>query len=216
MENKQSLYDMVTIKNIDNEEFVIEYNISDPNNAYVRQLQAGQVVVIPYFIARLAVKHLIDKILSKRKISTAKINEREKLQSQIILNVDVINPPEMKSPERQAIENIDKYNRPSDLDKYLKRNKNKANLAPPTPDEAPREEKIVTHEEDKTVLPEDKDDEFEGLKPADTTPKVVTRQQLYDYAKGKLGMELDEKTMAKVENMTVDELVKEFDYPING
>lgn len=210
-----NLYSMVTFQNIDTEPFNIEYNLSDPNNAYSAVIQPGQVKSLPFFIAKLAIKHLIDAVLTKQKVPINNQHRREELYSKIVIDVDDIQSPVIKSPERQAIDSIDKYNKPSDLDNILAR-RAKTPIVPQ--DDKPTEEKIVTHEEDRTVLKEDKDEPevFVGLKNATPLPpNPPTREQLYSYAKTKLGMELDDKTMTKFENMGVNELAKELDYQLN-
>lgn len=206
-----NLYSMVTFQNIDTEPFNIEYNLSDPNNAYSAVIQPGQVKSLPFFIAKLAIKHLIDAVLTKQKVPINNQHRREELYSKIVIDVDDIQSPVIKSPERQAIDSIDKYNKLSDLDNILAR-RAKTPIVPQ--DDKPTEEKIVTHEEDRTVLKEDKDEPevFVGLKNA--TPLPPTRQQLYDYAHNKLGMELDDKTMTKFEAMGVPELIKELDFEV--
>lgn len=127
-----SLYNIVTIKNIDNEMFPIRYNTSDPINAYYYDLQPGEVKHLPTFIANLAVKHLIDRMLNKQKKRINNEDERAALTSRIVLNIEKTEMTRPKSKEQMAIEEAERRRGPSDLDKYLSKGRGETTPEPVT------------------------------------------------------------------------------------
>jgi len=89
------LYDTVAIKNIDDEDFIFEYGRSEVNHPYV--IPAGQIKRFPRFLAEHAVKHLIDKLLNKRKERTNNPVLRQSLAEEIVIAEEVLQQPPVKS-----------------------------------------------------------------------------------------------------------------------
>lgn len=74
---------IITIQNIDDEDFTFEFNSTGGNAPYL--IRAGEVVRYPDFLANHAVKHLITKILNKRKNLTDHLELRQELADEIII-----------------------------------------------------------------------------------------------------------------------------------
>ena len=233
-------YKAITIQNIDSEDFVFEYNRAGGNPPYL--IKAGEITTFPHFLANHAVKHLIDKILNKRDISTSNPIERERLASQIVIKQEDyhrVNPLDANQQLKSDIENMNKKN---DLDSILDKRKADENRKPV---EQPTPEKDALPELDTT------DEIFEGLTPKPEEPKkeetgplkevypeakephmpinkpvrksqiipdkvVPTRDQLIKYAKDTLKMNVNEKALEKFKGMTDSELATELDYPMEG
>ena len=204
MDNPQiSHYDVVALQNIDDEDFVFEYDRSHGNYPYI--IPAGQVKRFPRFLAEHALKHLIDKILTKRKEKTNNDTLRQALAGEIVINEEVFQRPVVEGEADKLRKEVDRMNQPSELEAILKKQRgaDKQELPPnPPPDTAKAEE-----------------EKFAGLGPTiDTTEKPVeikvevkavpTRNEIYAYAQNKLGMTLDEKTKKEWDKMKVDELLK--------
>src|SRR3990167_6814495 len=117
-ELQTATYDIVAIQNIDDEDFVFEYDRSRGNYPHV--IPAGQVKRFPRFLAEHAVKHLIDKILNKRKERTNNDPLRQALAEQIVINEEVLQQPPVKSEAERLKETVDNLNRPSELELVLK------------------------------------------------------------------------------------------------
>lgn len=229
-------YKAITIQNIDSEDFVFEYNRSGGNPPYI--IRSGETTTFPYFLANHAVKHLIDKILNKRDVATNNPVEREKLAALIVIkqeDYNRVNPLDVNQQLKTEIEDMNKVN---DLDSILDKRKAQEDKKPienPTPDKNALPEIDLNDDEtfegltpkleepevpNTTVLKEVYPDEH---KPVVTPTKKsqiipdevnVTREQLYDYAKNTLKMELNEKTIAKFDNMSTPLLATELDYPL--
>jgi len=193
---EKSRYDIITFMNIDTEPFEIQYDMSSPTNRYYDVLQPQEVRRLPNFIAAHALRHLIDQILNRRDVRTSNITERERLASQIIIGQEKRALTPMKSPDQIAIEEIDAYNKPSDLEMILKRKEEEVVDAPLGEDETPPPEAGEV-------------EEFAGLKEEKAKP---TRDELYAHARTKLGMILDKKTLKKFDDMSISELIKELSY----
>lgn len=209
-------YNILRIKNVDTADFLIEYNKSDPINAFVAILKPGEVRSLPRFIADHIVGKIIDQVLNRMGIATTNEGERGKLMSQIIVEEEVVQYPAVKTPEQIALDKAEELNREqtkaSELDKYLNKHK-------PTVPVVPVQE-VVAPVQEPGMLPEISLDEEPAQPvvpvqtdvPATNAP-IVTRPQLYDYARNVLKMNLDDaKTMGTYENMSVPELMKELDY----
>jgi hypothetical protein len=193
-------------------------------------MKSGEVLMVPRFIADHAVKHLVNQILNRMKKPTS-YPLREEIAGKIVLGIQKMDMPEQFSKEQIAIKKSDELNRGSDLDKILARHKEKEPLEtgnkafvtpsgnvlvppevpPPPPPDSTNEEK--------------EDESFEGLGPVvDTTDSEVkeepkaeveppTRQQLYNHASKVQGMDLnDDKTMKKLENLSIKELITELQF----
>jgi len=205
MDPKTALYDIVAIQNIDDEDFVFEYDRSKGNYPHV--IPAGQVKRFPRFLAEHAVKHLIDKLLNKRNERTNNEVLRQSLAEQIVIAEEVLQQPPRKTEAEVLKETVDNLNRPSELEQVLKKNRGKEEIATTPPvEEAP-------------PVPEEK---FAGLGPTvDTTEStpplaqqqeakpVPTRAEIYSYAQSKMGITLDVDTKKKWDKMKVGELLSE-------
>jgi len=109
-----NLYNIVTIQNIDNEPFEFAHN----STPYL--LLAGEVKNFPKFIADLAVKHLIDRMLEKQDHtgkSMANAALRAELASKIVRREEKYTRPENPS-DAEVVANM---NPKSDLDKALEK-----------------------------------------------------------------------------------------------
>jgi len=205
----QATYDIVSIQNIDDEDFTFEYDRSAGN--YPHTIAAGEVKRFPRFLAQHAVKHLIDKILNKKNERTNNEVMRIALAEQIVVDEEILQKPPVKTDAEELKEEVDRLNVPSELETVLKRNrgKEKINTTPPI-------------QETPSSVPEEK---FAGLEPAvDTTDNDVpevkpevkaipTRKEIIDYGKNKMGMTFDEKQMKSLNKMKVSELLTEIGDP---
>lgn len=212
-----SQYTIVSLQNIDDEDFTFEYNASEGNPPYL--MPAGDIVKYPHFIAKLALKHLIDKILNKRGERTNNQVLRDELANQIIVGEE--KPSQRAQPteaEKLRME-IDELNKPSTLDTILAKRK----------EEKTYKKKVKKAEEEKLEVGE----RFEGLEGVDTKTetmvkpvedrKVVppvdvkskpTRNELYTFAEKEMNMVIDEKTKKKFAKMKIDTLITELQYPM--
>lgn len=218
-------YKAVTIQNIDSEDFVFEYNRSGGNPPYL--IKSGEIVTYPYFLADHAVNHLIDKILNKRELSTNSPGEREKLAAQIVIKEEDYHRISQLTPAEQLKNEIEDMNKSNDLQFILDKRKAEADIAaqhtPPVssgPSNLP-EVDTTEHFEGLTPKPEEPVvPETSPLAPLPTTPVLPTvvakptRKELYAYAKDVVKMEMNKKTLDKLDSLVVDELITELDYPL--
>jgi hypothetical protein len=213
-----SLSDIITLQNIDNEDFDFAYD----KRPYI--IRAGQVRRFPRFLANHALKHLIDKILTKRKIRTNHETHRADLAEKIVIDVENYDDAPVRTEADMLNEKIDTLNRPSDLENVLKKHRDTkpvdteevvtTTAAPEPPVMAPETTAPPTPE----PAPIDEDEDEETKTPAPDAPKDMplkpSRSELMDYAKNTLKMNTDDKkTKASFGKMTVDELIKGLDYP---
>lgn len=184
-------YDIVTIQNVDVNEFTFEFNKSQGTRPYT--IKAGEIARYPRFLADHAVSKLIDQILTRKKIRTNDKMMRLKYAQKIVLSEEII-LPETKATEGEILnKKVDELNKVSELENIL----GKKRLA------AKPEENFIL-KEDKTL--EDEETPKVPLKP---TP---TRSVLMKYAVENLGMTLDAKSKAIYDKMSIPELAKNLDY----
>src|SRR3990170_3987297 len=110
------LYNIISVKNIDSEDFVFKVN----NEPYL--IKTGEVRNFPKFMTNIALKHLIDRILLKRDPEgklQRRLDLRDELASQIIIEEVSYQKPQAPTDE----ELVQQVNRPTDLDRLLQRNK---------------------------------------------------------------------------------------------
>ena len=215
--DERDQYKIVTLKNIDSEDFTFSVD----NQPYL--LKAGELRNFPKFMARLAVKHLVDKILVKQDVEGKKMANkalREEVASKIIVNEEDFAIPAKPTTE----EIIEKMNTPSDLDNVLNKQKGRlsveATIIPnPEPDlediETPSLSVVATPletttlKESNTTIKESAtslDETFVGLE----TQGLPTRGEMLSYAEKTLKMNLaDKKTIAHFDNLTDVELYKD-------
>ena len=219
MDMPQSAYDIISLHNIDDEDFVFEYDKSQGNYPHV--IPAGEIKRLPRFLARHATKHLIDKILTKRGERISNENLRESLANQIVIEEETFQTPPQKTEAELQNERIKDLNKPSDLDAVLIRNKEKL-----------KERQEAVAEQTLPIEPKE-EEKFEGLEKGeepvkgdevDTTDKEVppakeevkpvsTRKEIYKYAVDKLDFEMTDKMKARLDKMSVQELLKEVGNP---
>lgn len=116
MEDQGEMYKIVTLKNVDNEDFVFQVD----KVPYL--LRPGEVRNFPKFMAGLAVKHLVDKILEKQDREGKLMSnptKRADLAAQIVIGEEEYEAPVVPTAE----EIVERINQPSDMDIALERNK---------------------------------------------------------------------------------------------
>lgn len=210
-----SIYNIVTIQNIDNEDFTFEYDRVAGNPPYT--IKAGEVRKYPKFLAKHAVEKLIDKLLTKKDIKTSNKAMRNELADQIVVDEegfeDAPKPTEAEALQTQ----IDKLNAPSELDAILKKRREA---------KKPEATKVRSLE----VPPEKEKEDFEGLeakkepkpepKPAEKPKEdpesipLPTRERLYKYLADEKKITITKKIKKDFDTMSINELIKDFDYPL--
>jgi len=184
-------YDIVTIQNVDVNEFTFEFNKSQGTRPYT--IKAGEVARYPRFLADHAVSKLIDQILTRKKLRTNDKMMRLKYAQKIVLSEEIILPETKVSEGELLNKKVDELNKVSELENILSKKRN------------------VVKKDDNFILPEDKtlDEEETPEVPLKPTP---SRSQLMKYATDQLGMTLDAKSKAIYDKMSITELVKNLDY----
>lgn len=194
--DKQSPFgknDIIALMNIDDEPFRFEYNRAEGNPPYT--INSGEVWRGPGWLAAHALKHLIDKVMTKREIRTSNVVERKKLAEEIVVAVEPLRKEREPSEAEKLQEEIQKLNNPSDLDLVLEGIRQSG-------------KKVSKKTAKKTT---------KKAKPASKSAEVKakpTKKQLLDYAENSLKMTMDEKTVKKLKLMKIDDLITELDYPI--
>lgn len=185
--------DIISLQNVDSEDFEFEYNRSESNSPYL--IPAGEVRRFPGWLASHALKHLLDKILTKAEEKTNNVVKRRELAEKIVVSVESLQQKREPSEAELLREKIKKMNEPSDLELLLSRREqeNKKKLK--------EDKKEVAREEEKKK-------ELKRI-----TERKPTKKELMNYASDKLKMTMNKKTRRKLLRMTVDELIKELDHP---
>lgn len=193
-------YDIVTIKNIDTEDFEFSYNRSAPGSR-TYTIKAGDTANYPRFLADHAVSHLIDQVLTSKKIRTNDKMMRLKYAQKIVISEQIILPEVQPTEGEKLAKQVEDLNKGSELESILAKNR-------------------TTNPKDNVILPEDKtlDDEEppkkEEVKKDEVLDKHPTpmREKLLHYATEMMGMNLDEKTMKAFNSMTDKQLSRELGY----
>ena len=190
-DNEQSVYNIVTLRNIDNEDFVFMVD------KVVYVIPAGSTRNFPKFMARLAVKHLTDKLLLKDNSDGSTLTngkKREEVALKIVVEEQSYEKPVVPTDE----EIVEEINKPTDLDLALGKNKSRLKedeniVAPPKPNTKELEEDI-----------EEKEEVFGGLEKQD----LPSREKMLGYAKGTLGIDFDTiiKAPGKNKNKTIKDV----------
>lgn len=224
MEPSRSQHDIITLRNIDDQDFTFEYDRSRGNYPYV--MKAGEISRYPRFLAEHALKKLIDKILDKQKVKLNNEPARAELRERIFVEEEVFQHTPQNSESEKLRKEVENLNKPSDLESILTRNAAKEKAAKPT---------LVTPTNPVKDEDEVETEKFAGLEDervakkagmagetVDTTEEVPvknsvkpTRQQLLSYGENKLGLTLDKKTMARIDKLTDDQLIEEFQFPVD-
>ena len=187
MPEDQTQYNIVTLKNIDDEDFIFAVN----KTQYV--IPAGEIRRFPKFMATLGYKHLVDKLLIKedpegRALTNQK--KRDEIGSKILVDEKEYERPQLPT-DAQILEEM---NRPSEMDRLLDKNRSKLET---------QEDAVVTTDED-IIIPEPevgvvKEEKFEGLETEITLP---SRAEMMTFAKDVLflnvGHHMTQKRLAKL------------------
>lgn len=227
MAEPTNLYDWIAIKNIDDEDFTFEVEGSP------YQIEKNDTRYFPRFMAALAVKKLVTKILNKRDPqgrAVSNIKKRQEVASQIIVEERPMATPIKKTQDQINHELVEKMNS-SDLDSVLKRRKSdlrskdpNKNLIEP-PEVVPPEVKLPEKKEPKVsknkVKPTETNEDGPSKLPGEITDtnkvkfKVPDRKELMRYAKNDLKLDLsDKKTIAEFKKMSDEDLAIELQYPM--
>jgi len=203
-------YSIISVKNIDTKDFVFSVDKAQ------YMIGAGETRNFPRFMARLAIKHLIDKLANDEDEEGKLIkdkNWRNKQAAKIVVGEQEYEKPEVPTDD-EIVEEINQ----SDLDSVLAKNKKSLKsskpiiepppvdiekLETPKPKEAPKKlKKRAKITEDKTK----KKEKFAGLEPK----KLPSREEMLKYAEDTLKMDLsDEKTMKAFKKLSSKELYEE-------
>lgn len=171
MLERSDIYNIVTIKNIDNEDFDFRVN-KEPYT-----IKAGEIRNFPKFMAELAVKHLIDHLLNKEDTRTNNKVKREALASRIVIGENKYERP----AEKSLREKVDEMNQPSDLEKILARQEvDEETLIPPPAIEDIEEVEV--------------EEEFDGLK---ESPSMPSRGEMMKFASEVMGMNVEHHMVKK-------------------
>lgn len=217
MEDK-TLYNQITVKNIDNEDFVFKVN----REQYL--IRTGETRIFMKFMVRPLLKHLVDKILIKRDPEGKLLRNqklRDELASKIILNEQVYEKPRTLTDH----EMVDQLNSEPELDRVLARNKTKlanedpTNLIPePEVDDVPvvappgmsAKQTLVPPTEPETPAAEETPEEkFDQIEEEKNRP-IPARSEMLNYAKNTLKLDPDEpKTKKAWDKMSDEKLYKE-------
>lgn len=193
-EDKQ-IYNIVTIKNIDDEDFIFAVD----KEQYL--IRAGETRRFTKFMARLAVKHLIDRLLIKESPDGSLLGndkKRSDLASKIVLEEEDFQKPIVPS-DREIVEQLNKV---SDIDTALDKKKSKAQ----------KRAEADAEKEDKNMLPEDKDDDpvkeekekFDQIeKEKKQANKLPTRDEMFEYATKTLKINPDDKINVGKKQVTI-------------
>lgn len=201
--NNSEIFDLFTLINIDDEDFVFRVN----GKPYL--IRTGETKRFPEFMARLAVKHLVDKMLNKAELPTNHPTKREELANRIIVDVEKYEQPHEETLEEEMDRRVEEANKKSDLDAVMERRRGeveKVNLPPIDLPKAVIEPK--KQEVKKTVAKPKTEEEFPDLK-----KKAPFRETLIAYAKNTMLLDTDDKKFIdKIGKMTDAELAIELDY----
>lgn len=116
-------FDIITIKNPSTDPFEVVYD----NKSY-GFLMPGQFKRFPRFLAKLAVKHLIDHCLNKEGLQTNNQAGRDRWSAEIVMEEEITALP-TSTPQEKLQADVDRMNQGSDLDRIMK----KRAEAPATP-----------------------------------------------------------------------------------
>lgn len=224
----RSLHDIVTLKNVDDEDFTFEYDRSRGNYPYT--IKAGAVARFPRFLADHAIKHLTDKVLTKAKIKTNNEAARADVVAKIFVGEEVFQYKPEEGEAEKVRRTVEELNKPSDLENIIARASAHAPKAEPVKEEVivgqqPITEPISTSGVSFTpTVPEEikvetiKEEPIQVETVSKPVSKVLpTRTELMTYAKEQ-GLVLDEpdqkgKTLRQIfSKLTIPQVMKELQY----
>lgn len=215
----QTLYNQITVKNVDNEDFVFKVD----RQQYM--IKAGETRVFPKFMVRPMLKHLIDRILIKRDPEGKLLRNqqmRDELAARIVLNEESYQRPTTPSDP----ELVERMNQQPELDRILQKNKSSLKndepplIDPPAVDTSkvkvamPKKstakvKEIVETTSQPVVQPVSTTEKFDQLEaeknntPSDTV--LPSREKMMNYAKNVLKMDLEEPKTKKAWDAMSDE-----------
>ena len=176
-----TLYNQVTVKNIDDEDFVFTVN----REKYL--IKAGEVRVFPKFMVSPMLKHLIDRLLIKEEPTGAQIRNKQKrdaLSNRIVMGEEAYQKPIVPT-ERQM---VDEMNDQPELDRVLERNRKRAKAQ----DDQPKAEEAPAKESEfDQIKQEAKQKKVKGkiAKTKKTDKNIPTRDEMMTYAADVLKMD---------------------------
>ena len=196
-------------------------------------IPAGEIARYPKALAEHALKHLVDKILTKKGVKTNHEVARGEVMNQVVIGSESIRGERTLTETEKLRAKVEELNKTSTLDSILERRKlEKDESNKPTEEVATTEtpadnverfdglEKLEDKPEDKPVATNLNETLYEIKKEEET--KVIpmpTRQELLDYAVAQ-NLVLDEpnkegKTLRETYiKMKVEDLVRELNYPL--
>jgi hypothetical protein len=169
-------------------------------------IPAGEVRRFPGWLAGHGLKHLIDRLITKSGKKTNNVVLRQEWAEKIVMSVESLQQKRDLSEAELLAQKIKDINQPSDLEVLLSKRAAKEEVSQK---EEPRTEVIYKKEAEEEKKEEEKQDTPKEVK------AVPTRQELLDYAKDKLKMNMDEKTIKKLKTMTIPTLINELGYPMD-
>ena len=102
MPSEQSIW---KVFNPDENDFTFTYDVSGKGIGQQFTVSTGESRNMPWFLARHYCKHLVDHILNQKDIPTNNINERLKLEKQILVGeVEDYSAPPTKTKEQLAVD----------------------------------------------------------------------------------------------------------------
>ena len=211
-------YSIIALHNIDTEDFTFEYDRSSGNYPYT--IPAGEIRRFPAFLASHALKHLIDKILTKRNIKTDNETARAELREQIVISEEAFQQEKQKTEAEVLKEQVETLNRPSELDMILEKRRKQPQVPTVAGEPAPPKEGEHFEGLEPKELEPDKDDVGPEIDTTEKAPEPVeevklmpTRNEIIEYAKNTLKMTIDDELQKKLDKMKIEDLLKELGDP---
>jgi hypothetical protein len=224
----QTLYNQITVKNIDTEDFTFWVN----REQYL--IGAGEIRIFPKFMVRPMLKHLIDKMLIKKDPEGKLLRNqtmRDELAGKIVLKEETYQKPVAPTDK----ELVEKMNTQPELDRVLERNKTRQKeqepvmIDKPEVDTAPietppagaplvkpgkvigklKESVVETTSQPVPTTPASTTETFDQIEDEQNKP-LPTREQMLKYAQDVLKLDVNEpKTKKAWDAMTDDKLFVE-------
>lgn len=206
MQEDHEKYNIYVLKNIDDEDFVFAVD------KVQYMIPAGETRNFPKFMAALAIKHLIDKVIQKEDPEGRKLGdktERDRLGALILVGEDKYEKPQLPTDA----EIVDDMNRPSDMERILEKNKKRLK-SEELPVKTTGRDKVIPAPEVEEVpvkvnAENVEEEKFEGLEEPETK-ELPSREEMLDYAKNTLKMNVDHhKAKERISKLSDEELYAE-------
>ena len=200
--------DIITIFNPDQDPIEVRYN-----NTPYGVIQPGKSMNLPRFLAEHATKHLIDQMLNRANVPTNNESKRKEAEAKIWLHEQSAIGETPKSQEELLAEKVAQLNAqpaPVPAPEPTPAPPPAPTPAVPQPEPQPEPEPVVE------VTPEPTPAPVVEEAPAPTVAEIVeqpqstepTREQLYNYARGTLGMDLtDKNTQEALDKQDIPQLI---------